>query len=148
VKLQMLIVPVLAAVAFASGCASWNAHDGNDYQCGYAVASERHYTALAYRQHTSNCGANYAAAAGATKSSGKESAMNWNMIESDWKQFGARVKEKWGRLTDENLALIAGRRDYLSAQIQRSYGISKDQTERQLKLFEEVHKDSQPKRPA
>lgn len=51
------------------------------------------------------------------------------------------VKEKWGRLTDENLILIAGRRDRLAAQIQRSYGISKDQTERQLKLFEEVHKD-------
>jgi uncharacterized protein YjbJ (UPF0337 family) len=81
-----------------------------------------------------------------TKSSGKESALNWDMIESDWKQFRAHVKEKWGRLTDANLDLIAGRRDHLSAQIQRSYGISKDQTERQLKLFEEVHKDSQPKR--
>jgi uncharacterized protein YjbJ (UPF0337 family) len=74
--------------------------------------------------------------------------MNWDMVESDWKQFRAHVKLKWGRLTDENLDLIAGRRDHLSAQIQRSYGISKDQTERQLKLFEEVHKDSQPKRPA
>jgi uncharacterized protein YjbJ (UPF0337 family) len=74
--------------------------------------------------------------------------MIWEMIESDWKQFRAHVKEKWGRLTDENLDLIAGRRDHLSAQIQRSYGISKDQTERQLKLFEEAHKDSQPKRPA
>jgi uncharacterized protein YjbJ (UPF0337 family) len=81
-----------------------------------------------------------------TKSSGKESAMNWDMVERDWKQFQVHVKEKWGRLTDANLVLIAGRRDHLSAQIQRSYGISKDQTERQLKLFEEVHKDSQPKR--
>jgi hypothetical protein len=65
VKLQMLIAPVLAAAALASGCASWNAHDRNDYQCGYAVSSESHYTALADRQDTSNCGANYAAAAGA-----------------------------------------------------------------------------------
>jgi hypothetical protein len=62
VKLQMSIVPVLAAAAFASGCASWNAYDGNDYQCGYA--SEGHYTALADRRHAFNCGANYAAAAG------------------------------------------------------------------------------------
>jgi uncharacterized protein YjbJ (UPF0337 family) len=55
------------------------------------------------------------------------------------------VKEKWGRLTDGNLELIAGKRDQLSGQIQESYGITKDQVERQLKLFEEIHKDFQPK---
>jgi uncharacterized protein YjbJ (UPF0337 family) len=71
--------------------------------------------------------------------------MNWDMVESDWKQFREHVKKKWERLTDPNLDLIAGRRDRLSAQIQKSYGISKEQTERQLKLFEEVHKDSYPK---
>jgi len=71
--------------------------------------------------------------------------MNWDIIEGNWKQFRGYVKEKWGRLTDDNLDLIAGKRDQLSGQIQKSYGISKDQAERQLKLFEEVHKDFQPK---
>ena len=62
-KLQMLIVPVLAAVAFASGCASWNADDGNDYQCGYAAPTRGHDSAFAGRHGRSGCGADYAAAA-------------------------------------------------------------------------------------
>jgi uncharacterized protein YjbJ (UPF0337 family) len=55
------------------------------------------------------------------------------------------VKKKWGRLTDDHLDLIAGKRDQLSRQIQQSYGITKDQAERWLKAFEETHKDFQPK---
>ena len=74
--------------------------------------------------------------------------MNWDMIESNWSQFQGHVKEKWGRLTDDHLDLIAGKRDQLSGKLQESYGITKDQAERQLKLFEEVHKDFQPKSPA
>jgi hypothetical protein len=62
VKLRISIVPVLAAAAFAGGCASWNARDGNDFQCE-ALSNERHRTAAADRQDTSDCGANYAAAA-------------------------------------------------------------------------------------
>jgi uncharacterized protein YjbJ (UPF0337 family) len=73
--------------------------------------------------------------------------MNWDMIEGHWKQFQGHVKEKWGRLTDDNLDQIAGRRDQLSGQIQASYGITKDQAERQLKLFEEIHKDFEPQNP-
>jgi uncharacterized protein YjbJ (UPF0337 family) len=71
--------------------------------------------------------------------------MNWDMIEGNWKQFQGHVKGKWGRLTDDNLDRIAGKRDQLCGQIQESYGITKDQAERQLKLFEEIHKDFQPR---
>jgi uncharacterized protein YjbJ (UPF0337 family) len=74
--------------------------------------------------------------------------MNWDMIEGNWEQFQGRVKEKWGRLTDNDLDLIAGKRDLLSGQIQESYRITKDQAERQLKLFEQIHKDFQPKSQA
>jgi uncharacterized protein YjbJ (UPF0337 family) len=73
--------------------------------------------------------------------------MNWEVIEANWKQFQGHVKEKWGRLTDDSLHSIAGRRDQLSEQLQKSYGITKDQAERQLKLFEEVYKDFQPQNP-
>jgi len=71
--------------------------------------------------------------------------MNWDLIEGNWRQFQGHVKEKWGRLTDDNLDLIAGSRDQLSGQIQEAYGITKDQAERQLKLFEEIHRNFQPK---
>jgi predicted small secreted protein len=63
VKLQMLIVPVLAAAALTSGCASWDGHDrGNDYQCGYGDSNETYYGVLAGRQRP-GCGTDYAAAA-------------------------------------------------------------------------------------
>jgi uncharacterized protein YjbJ (UPF0337 family) len=63
--------------------------------------------------------------------------MDWNRIEGnwkqfggsvkDWKQFGGSVKEKWGKLTDDDLAVINGRRDQLEGKIQERYGIAKDQ---------------------
>jgi len=74
--------------------------------------------------------------------------MNWDMIEGNWKQFRGHVKQKWSRLTEDNLDLIAGKRGQLSEQIQESYGITKDQAERWLEAFEEVHKDFQPKSQA
>jgi hypothetical protein len=56
VKLQMLIVPVVAAAALTSGCASWDAHySGSDYQCGTAGSNDGHYSALAGRQGSSGC---------------------------------------------------------------------------------------------
>ena len=66
--------------------------------------------------------------------------MNWDMIEGNWKQFRGLVKQKWIRLTDDQLDLIAGKRDRLAWQIQESYGITKDQAERWLKAFEGLHK--------
>jgi uncharacterized protein YjbJ (UPF0337 family) len=74
--------------------------------------------------------------------------MNWDMIEGNWKQFKGQVKEKWGKLTDDNLDTIAGKRDQLAGKIQEMYGITKDQAELQVKAFEEIHKDYQPKTPA
>jgi uncharacterized protein YjbJ (UPF0337 family) len=146
VKQQILIAPLLAVAALASGCASWDAHDrGNDYQCGYAGSIEGPFSAFTDRQDWAKCRADYAADAVAHEIITKGNAMNWDMIEGNWKQFQGRVKAKWGRLTDDNLDLIAGKRDQLSGQIQESYGITKDQAERQLKLFEQIHKDFQPK---
>ena len=48
------------------------------------------------------------------------------------------------KLTDDNLDAIAGKREQLAGRIQETYGITKDQTEVQLKAFEETHKDYQP----
>ena len=53
--------------------------------------------------------------------------MDWNRVEGNWKQFTGRVKEKWGRLTDDDLTVINGRRDQLEGKIQERYGIAKDQ---------------------
>ncbi len=74
--------------------------------------------------------------------------MNWDIIEGNWKQFKGQVKEKWSRLTDDNLDIIAGKRDQLAGKVQEAYGITKDQAEVQVKAFEETHKDFRPKTPA
>jgi uncharacterized protein YjbJ (UPF0337 family) len=62
--------------------------------------------------------------------------MNWDRIEGNWKQFKGKAKERWGRLTDDELEIIAGRRDQLLGTLQEQYGIDKDEAEAQVRDFE------------
>ncbi|GKX59055.1 CsbD family protein [Leminorella grimontii] len=62
--------------------------------------------------------------------------MNWDIVEGNWKQLKGAVKEKWGKLTDDELDQIAGQREQLVGRIQESYGISKDEAEKQIKEWE------------
>jgi uncharacterized protein YjbJ (UPF0337 family) len=66
----------------------------------------------------------------------KERAMNWDRIEGNWKQFKGNMKEQWGKITDDDLDVIAGKRDQLAGRIQETYGISKDEAERQIADWE------------
>jgi uncharacterized protein YjbJ (UPF0337 family) len=61
--------------------------------------------------------------------------MNWDRIEGKWKQSVGKVKEKWGKLTDDDLDVIAGKRDQLVGKIQERYGIAKDAAEKQVDEF-------------
>lgn len=63
-------------------------------------------------------------------------AMNWDRIEGNWKQLKGRVREQWGRLTDDELDKIAGRRERLAGCLQNSYGIARDEAENQIREFE------------
>lgn len=56
--------------------------------------------------------------------------MEWNQIEGQWTQFNGSVKEKWGRLTDDELDVIAGKRDKFIGKLQEIYGLSKEEAER------------------
>ena len=49
-----------------------------------------------------------------------------NRIEGNWKQTKGKVKEKWGKLTDDDLTQVNGRRDQLEGRIQERYGLAKD----------------------
>jgi uncharacterized protein YjbJ (UPF0337 family) len=62
----------------------------------------------------------------------EKSAMDWNRVEGNWKQFKGKVKEKWGRLTDDDLDVIAGHRDQLEGKIQERYGVAKDQVRKDI----------------
>jgi uncharacterized protein YjbJ (UPF0337 family) len=67
--------------------------------------------------------------------------VNRNSVEGNWEQFKGKVKEEWGKLTDDHLDAIAGKRDQLAAKMQEFYGITRDQAEVQIKRFEERNKD-------
>jgi uncharacterized protein YjbJ (UPF0337 family) len=62
--------------------------------------------------------------------------MNWDRIEGYWKQFKGNALQQWGKLTGDQLDVIAGKRDLLLGKIQETYGITKDETEKQLGEWE------------
>lgn len=68
--------------------------------------------------------------------------MNWDRIEGNWKQFRGHVKEQWGKLTEDHLDVIAGKRDVLSGRIQEAYGVGKDEADKQVAAWEKTLKDS------
>lgn len=61
--------------------------------------------------------------------------MNWDQVAGNWKQAKGKVREKWGKLTDDDLGVIAGKRDQLVGRIQERYGIAKEEAERQADAF-------------
>jgi uncharacterized protein YjbJ (UPF0337 family) len=71
----------------------------------------------------------------------KEIEMNWDRIEGNWKQFKGNVKQQWGKLTDDQLDVIAGKRDHLAGKIQETYGVSKDEAEKQVAKWQDRQKE-------
>jgi uncharacterized protein YjbJ (UPF0337 family) len=59
--------------------------------------------------------------------------MNWDQIEGTWRQVRGKAREQWGKLTDDDLDVIAGRRDALIGKIQERYGIAREEAERQVR---------------
>jgi uncharacterized protein YjbJ (UPF0337 family) len=66
--------------------------------------------------------------------------MNEDTIKGNWKQFKGKVKEQWGKLTDDDLDVIDGQRDQLVGRIQERQGIARDEAERQVKTWETDNK--------
>ena len=63
--------------------------------------------------------------------------MNWDHIEGNWTEFRGKVRERWGKLTNDDLDVIAGRREQLVGTLQQRYGTAKDDLEREVKEFEQ-----------
>ncbi|MCT4707452.1 MULTISPECIES: CsbD family protein [Dryocola] len=66
--------------------------------------------------------------------------MNKDEIGGNWKQFKGTVKEKWGKLTDDDMTVIEGKRDQLVGKIQERYGSSKDEAEKEVVDWETRNK--------
>lgn len=58
--------------------------------------------------------------------------MNWDQVEGKWNQVKGSVKERWGKLTDDDLTVIAGNRDKLLGKIQERYGVTKEKAEEEI----------------
>lgn len=67
--------------------------------------------------------------------------MNWDRIEGNWKQLKGKARVKWGKLTDDQLDVIAGKREQLVGRIQEKYGIAKDEAEKQVDQFASSFKE-------
>lgn len=65
--------------------------------------------------------------------------MNWDMIEGKWKEFRGKAQTQWGKLTDDDLDVINGRRQELAGRIQVRYGIAKEEAERQVDEWSSRH---------
>jgi uncharacterized protein YjbJ (UPF0337 family) len=75
-------------------------------------------------------------ARGSITMEGRTSLVNWDQIEGKWKQFRGRAREKWGKLTDDDLDVVQGKRDRLAGVLQEKYGIAKGEADKQLRDFE------------
>ncbi|MDP3824546.1 MAG: CsbD family protein [Burkholderiales bacterium] len=67
--------------------------------------------------------------------------MNQDRIEGNWKLVKGKVKEQWGKLTDDDLDVIAGKRDQLLGRIQERHGVAKEEAEAQVETFERRNPD-------
>jgi uncharacterized protein YjbJ (UPF0337 family) len=62
--------------------------------------------------------------------------MNWDRIEGNWVEFKGKVRERWGKLTDDDLDVVAGKREQLIGVLQNRYGLARDALEREVREFE------------
>ena len=61
--------------------------------------------------------------------------MNWDQIEGNWTQFKGAAQEKWGKLTNDHMDVIAGKHDQLLGKVQEAYGITKEEAIKQVEEF-------------
>ena len=61
--------------------------------------------------------------------------MNWEQVQGQMKQVSGKLKEKWAKLTDDDLLLLAGKRDVFLGKLQERTGLVKDEAEKQFDAF-------------
>jgi uncharacterized protein YjbJ (UPF0337 family) len=61
--------------------------------------------------------------------------MNEDTIKGQWKQLAGKMKEKWGKLTDDDLTVAEGSSEYLAGKVQERYGVARDDADEQVKEF-------------
>jgi uncharacterized protein YjbJ (UPF0337 family) len=62
--------------------------------------------------------------------------MKWDAIKSNWTQLRGRIRMQWGKLTDDQLDVIEGRRDLLLGKLQETYGVTEEEADAQVVAWE------------
>jgi uncharacterized protein YjbJ (UPF0337 family) len=67
--------------------------------------------------------------------------MNEDTLKGQWLQLKGRVRERWGKLTDDDLDQIEGKTEQLAGRIQERYGLARDEARREIDTWmqEEHH---------
>jgi len=65
--------------------------------------------------------------------------MDGDRISGEWKQIKGKVKEKWGKLTDDDLTVIDGRSDQLIGRLQERYGLAQDAARKEYEGWKKAH---------
>jgi uncharacterized protein YjbJ (UPF0337 family) len=73
--------------------------------------------------------------------------MNWDELEGKWKQYRGQLREKWGKLTDDDLHVIAGKREQLIGRLQERYGLAKEVAAKQADEFVKALTEEQTGEP-
>ena len=64
--------------------------------------------------------------------------MNWDQIEGNWKVLKGKAKQKWGKLTDDDFDVIAGKKDELVGKLQERYGLARQEAEQEADRWKEA----------
>ncbi len=73
--------------------------------------------------------------------------MNWTQIEGRWQTLSGQIKSQWGKLTDDDLTNIAGKKDQLIGKLQERYGVVKDDAEKQIDKWIAILKSQPAEQP-
>ena len=72
--------------------------------------------------------------------------MNWNEVEGKWNQLKGSAREKYGKLTDDDFQVIAGKKDRFIGKLQERYGMAREQAEKDLNSWlQGVHLTETPR---
>src|SRR5262249_11384013 len=78
----------------------------------------------------------------------KGSIMNWDQVEGKWRQMTGSIKQQWGKLTDDDLDYINGKRDEFLGRLQQRYGIAREEAQKQLDRWMSEQKAVESERAA
>jgi uncharacterized protein YjbJ (UPF0337 family) len=61
--------------------------------------------------------------------------MNKDIIQGNWNEIKGKLKQQWGKLTDDEITQLEGSFEKLDGFLQKKYGYQKDQAQKEIKAF-------------